>query len=60
MTKLSIGGRLFGKDRRSDQIKEVMAMRITFGEHDRSAGAPIPKMKSGSIAGLDHRGADDS
>ena len=30
MTKLSIGGRLFGKDRRSDQIKEVMAMRITF------------------------------
>src|ERR1700704_1337117 len=30
MTRLSIGGRSCGKDRRSDQIQEAMAMRITF------------------------------
>src|SRR3979411_1713962 len=30
MTKLSIGGRSCGKDRRSDQVQEAMAVRITF------------------------------
>ena len=44
MTKLSIGGRSCGKDRRSDQVKEAMLVQLASIGRALIAGVAAPPM----------------